>query len=295
MDSANEVYLSTGAFGTKALTEILEICLRRGFRYLELSSGTLYHESMKRSLLAAMPKIQFLVHNYFPTPERPFVLNLASGDAQTLSRSREHCRKAVDLCVELKAPFYSVHAGFCFNAAPAHLGRRQTELERIPKDYAENIFIESLQSLADYAANSNIQIFFENNVLAPFNLTDGKNDLLLAVTPEETLGILEKTRRRNVKLLLDVGHLKVSAVSLGFDAEAAVRAMLGEIAAVHLSDNDGFSDSNQGIKENSWFWESILESPGKLFWVLEAYNLTSEVMTSQINLIEGRIRSVTRN
>ncbi|MBI4432081.1 MAG: sugar phosphate isomerase/epimerase [Candidatus Omnitrophica bacterium] len=285
------IYLSTGAFGKKSVLEIIALCQSRGWKRVELSSAALYDESMLPVVLKAKSHLQFLVHNYFPTPAKPFVLNLASDDADTLEKSRQHCKAAIDLCVLLESPFYSVHSGFCFHAAPEHLGRKQTGLGRISKDTALAIFHESLGMLADYAANRGTGFLFENNVFAPFNRIDGKNELLLAVTADEVLAVLKAVGRKNLGLLLDVAHLKVSAIALGFNAVRAVHELSEAIRAVHLSDNDGSADTNEPLSEDSWFWKPLANHiPPRVPWVLESYRLSPETIAAQIKLINSRLK-----
>ena len=289
------IFLSTGAFGKRSVPEILGLARQNGFQNIELSSGALYQDAMLPEILAAKSELRFLVHNYFPTPEKPFVLNLASDDPETLELSRRHCRKAIDLCVQVGAPFYSVHTGFCFHARPDDLGQKQTELKRISKAAAEEIFIASVTQLADYAAERGIALAIENNVFAPFNLEQGKNNLLLGVTAEELLDIFENADRKNLGLLLDVAHLKVSAKTLGFDPEEFIRQTAPFITAVHLSDNDGTKDNNQPVRTDSWFWKPLLiHKPFNRYWILEAYNLTPEKIAEQIQVIQSKTAALVK-
>ena len=72
--------------------------------------------------------------------------------------------------------------------------------------------------------------------------------------PEETLKIA-KQFPTNVKLLIDVAHLKVSAKTLRFDPQMMLRKCKEYIGGYHLSDNDGMSDSNESFEANAWFWK----------------------------------------
>ena len=105
---------------------------------------------------------------------------------------------------------------------------------------------------------------------------------------------MDRLRRPNVGVLLDVGHLKVSAESLGFSADAAVRTMASHIMALHLSDNDGAQDSNQPIREGSWFWPVLSEvlAGADVTSVLEVYRLTAEEAVAQIGLANRMLDSV---
>ena len=61
----------------------------------------------------------------------------------------------------------------------------------------------------------------------------------------------------DVGLLLDVAHLNVSAQTLGFDREKALRSLSSYAKGYHLGDNDGVTDSNLAVTEDSWFWPGL--------------------------------------
>ena len=133
-----------------------------------------------------------------------------------------------------------------------------------------------------------------NNVASAFNLREGRNDLLLGVTGDDLEELMQVVNMPNVRLLLDVAHLRVSANSLGFDAIAAVKQIAPWIIACHLSDNDGQTDSNQVLTSQSWFWEALAKYlKTKPVWILEVYEITPDVIHEQLNLIRtefGRLR-----
>ncbi len=288
----HNIFVSTGAFQEKSLAGILGCRTTDGCHCIELSSGVEYGARDQMLLKKALDSgsYQFLIHNYFPVPEDPFVLNLASNDQGVLAGSREHCKAAIRLTAELGAPFYSVHCGFCFHAGPEHLGMDQTKLERFPREVAYNIFVESLELLADYATQYGVGLLIENNILAPFNLIDGCNELLLGVTSGDLATILQTVSSDNCGLLLDVGHLRVSANTLGFSPELFLQELGPAVQAIHLSENDGLCDSNQEVSEDSWFWDPLGKTvTQEIVWVLEAYNLSLSSIRSQLALIEKKL------
>lgn len=290
------VFISTGAFGRKSIREILHLAAENGIQNIELSSDACYDESMLPDITSAKKDFRFLVHNYFPTPAQPFVLNLASNDPKILRLSRNHCKRAVDLCARLDAPFYSVHAGFRFHAGPEDLGHELRNLTAFGEDEALGIFVESISELADDAALHGVQIAIENNVLASFNLRSGANELLLGVTGQDLQRILKRINRSNVGILLDVAHLKVSSNALGFDPVSFIQELAPRTLAVHLSDNDGLSDSNQIVTEGSWFWKPLRDYlPRNPFWILEAYGLPLGVIFEQIQIISSQISMIAKS
>jgi sugar phosphate isomerase/epimerase len=272
-----EIFLSSGAFGATSIGGIVDICEHLGFRNVELSSGLPWSERLEEDVIAASGRCRFLVHNYFPAPREPFVLNLAARDATVLERSREHCRRAIRLCGAVGAPLYSVHAGFAFEVDPSRLGRRLADADRYPLSEALTIFVESLRMLCEYGEARRVGVAVENNVVAPMNLIEGRNQLLLGATAEEMLEIRERVAHPGLSALIDVGHLKVTASALGFDAVRCIDLLAEWTSVFHLSDNDGETDENKMFGPDAWFMDVIRKHPGRMK-VVESYGLTVEEM-----------------
>jgi sugar phosphate isomerase/epimerase len=286
----HKIYVSTITFKVKDLSSILKKCRDYEITNLELGFVEKMSESDIQSLnyLSSEMGFHFLIHNYFPLPQESFVLNLAANDERSLSLSLEHCRKAIDLSAALQAPFYSVHAGFCFHAAPEHLGRRIIEARLIPKGDARRIFIRSLQILADYAMEKNIWLAIENHVVEANNLVQGENKYLLGATAEELLDLLSNIKRENVGVLLDVGHLKISANTLGISPRNFIKDLSSKIIALHLHENDGVTDEHNIILRDSWFWEPVNENISKdIYYILEVKGISPEMINNQIQLISS--------
>jgi sugar phosphate isomerase/epimerase len=288
LDDKDKIYVSTNAFKENHFSSIIEICRKYKIQNIELSFVDTVNKKDIEGLsrLCNSMEFQFLIHNYFPLPEEPFVLNLASNHERSLSLSLEHCKKAVDLSAALHAPFYSVHAGFCFSASPEHLGRTITEACLIPKEEARRIFIRSLQNLADYAMEKNVAIAIENHVVEAKNLVKGENQYFLGATAEELLDLLASIQRENVGVLLDVGHLKISANTLGFSPENFIKDLSSKIIALHLHENNGITDEHSIILKDSWFWKPIKENISRdIYCILEVKGLEPEEINAQIQLI----------
>ena len=147
-----------------------------------------------------------------------------------------------------------------------------------------------MKNLGDYSASKGVDLIIENNVVTPFNLIDGENELLLGVTSDELLRILNAAALENLGLLLDVGHLKVSANALGFCPESFIQDTSHMIKAVHLSDNDGQRDTHHSVSQESWFWKPLFDYvPHEITWILEAYNLPLELIIEQVSLISTMV------
>lgn len=281
-----QVYISTGAFKEKSLNSIISECIKHAITNIELSSGIEYDANILQYVeYGYNNNFKYLVHNYFPPAYPPFVLNLASEDNIVLRKSIDHCKKAIDLCELYSVPFFSVHCGFAFHASPTQLGRKLNEVPRFSFEKAEEIFVKSINELCSYSERKSISVLVENNVLAMMNTIDGKNKLLLGVTAEELLRLSESILYSNFGLLIDTGHLNVSANTLKFSREKFLDKVGDKIMVFHLNDNDGLSDSNLLFNSKTWFIPLIKEYRDKTF-VVESYRLEIEQILSGIKIIK---------
>lgn len=281
------VYLSSGAFLTRALGEVLDACRERGVARLELSSGLLPAGDLS-ALEPHLGHIEFLVHNYFPAPAEPFVLNLASANPETLARSKAHCQRAIELAARLGAPFYSVHSGFAFELTPEVLGDplAQRDLERsseVPYSVAYATFLEAVSALAEHAGRHGLDLLIENNVAAPAFLEGRDTNPLLMCGPHELTQFFSDLEAPNVGLLFDTGHAKVSGTAIGFNPAEFLLAVGENVRGFHLSENDGQRDQNLPFDETAWFAPRLREF-AEVPCVIEAYRLEASVAQAQVDL-----------
>lgn len=204
--------------------------------------------------------VHWLVHNYFPAPAEPFVLNLAATDAALLQRSRSFAAAAIRLSAKLGAPFYSVHCGFLANLDTDSLGRKLHYGELCDYETGYSTFVESLQYLLGEVRAAGIRLLIEPNVVAPFNLIAGRNQLLMMAEPAEFKRLLAEISDERLGVLVDLGHLKVSATTLGFAPEDFVAAVADAVGAFHLHDNDGTADQHRPVAPDSWTFNVIRQS-----------------------------------
>jgi sugar phosphate isomerase/epimerase len=215
--------------------------------------------SVNEEDLAQIAEVQcnFLVHNYFPPPQEPFVLNLASQDDDIRQRSLDLVFKALDLTVQLGAPFYSVHAGFITD--PTSFGTTSfvfpMPTSSSEKQAAVTRFKASLEKVSSRAQELSLQTLVENNVC-----TEDLRGKLLFQTADEILGVFHDLSLSNLGLLLDTGHLNVTAHTFDFDRMRFVERVAPYVRAFHISDNDGTEDKGEPVREGSWVLD-VLHRP----------------------------------
>jgi len=219
---------------------------------LEFSSALPYREDMEM-LFQEYPHPK-LVHNYFPAPAIPFVLNLASGDPLIRTQSIEHVLKGLRWSKKGGASFYCAHAGFCIDPKPADLGQKlRQSTDRIDRKKHWKLFLDAIRTILPLAEELGLDFYIENNVTAKMNLNVHGESPLLCSDPHEMQRLIKEINHPRLGILLDTAHLKVSANTLNFSPEKAVKIVTPYVRAVHHSDNAGELDNNQPIEPGYWF------------------------------------------
>jgi sugar phosphate isomerase/epimerase len=195
---------------------------------------------------------EIICHNYFRPANPPFVLNLASDDDELRRRSVNYIKRAISFCDAHDIGLYTFHAGFRVDPTPdlTFYG------ELTDRELAHELFQDSVVELAKYAESRDITLGIENNVIETRHLDAGRDDLLLYCTADDFIELFDTLSAKNVGLLLDVGHLRVAAKTLGFDA-GEFGALSQELVAVHVHENDGRSDRHDPVEESGWALDFI--------------------------------------
>lgn len=274
-------YVSSLAFLGLPIEEIIDVCSKNHFN-LEFSSGIPFQENMENVYLDSI--LHRMSHNYFPAPEVPFVLNLASKNEEIRAKSIQHCKNGLELSKKSNSPFFAAHAGFCIDPNPEELGQKISFSNDFDIKYHQEIFRNSVLELLDFAERLQIDFLIENNVLAPFNF-DKVNPLLCS----DSKGISEFFEEMNhpkLGLLLDTAHLKVSCNTLQLDLEMELRKVVKYVKAIHHSDNNGEIDDNKPISKDYWFLQ-FQEDFNSMVHVLEVKNQSVSEINRQIALLQG--------
>lgn len=286
------VYVSSGAFRSRAIGEVIDDAVRLGVTRVELSSGLAHAPALEHDIRRGMDLgLTFLVHNYFPAPADPKVLNLTAGDPDDLAWSIAHCKRAIDLSVMVGGAFYSLHSGYAAALKAHQLGKPGEQAEAfknaaIDRDAAYGLMIASVREVADYALAKGKSLLLENNVISPVYLSKAPANPLLMTDAAEIVRFMTDVDRPNVGFLIDTGHTKVSGTALGFDPHAFMDAVAPHVRALHLSDNDGREDQNLPFDEAAWFFPRLTDFR-HVPWVLEAYKLDDQVMARQVAMLEA--------
>jgi len=279
------IYISTGGFNKKSVIEVIQLLSKNNIKAFELSGG-IFTDNLESKLKILSNKFEFTVHNYFPPPKKPFVLNLASLNENIYQESVNHIKQSIKLASFIKSPFYSFHAGFLIDPKVKELGKTIKSNNLYDRDKSLKRFIHSIKFLSKYASKYKIKLLVENNVITKSNLSKFKSNPLL-MTDTKSTGEIVENFDENLFFLVDVAHLKVSANTLNFDAREYLEIFKDKIGGYHLSDNNGLVDSNKEISKSSWFWPHLRNDLN--YYTLEVYDQNPKVLFSQLELAQNKV------
>ena len=281
------IYFSTGGFKNYKTEEAINQLIKSGIKKIELS-GTKYSNNNIGILFKNFKKIKFQVHNYFPPPRNPIVLNLASFDEGIYKKTFNHIITALDACKKLGSEFYSFHAGFLCDLKISELGKRVKKKKLQDREKSIKLFISRVNKISKIAKSYNVNLMIENNVLSRNNLENFGTNPFLMCDSSECIKIINNTPD-NVKLLIDVAHLKVSSNSLNFNKEEFLKDCNEITGGYHLSDNNGLSDTNEKFDKDAWFWDYLKKD--KNYYSIEVYNLDSKEIINLYNLTKKKLET----
>ena len=277
------IYASTNCLkNPKNVIKVLEEYEKSEIENVELGS---IHDYFDINLLKKF-NFNYLVHNYFPPPKRPFNLNLSSQKKEIRTKSINLVKNAIDVSCKINSPLYTFHAGFTVD--PPELGKAFPRGKIVSRKIAFDRYIDSLLIIIDYAKSRDIKIAMEPNVVQKFNLIKGKNELCLFADFDEIKELYKIVSRKDVGLLLDLGHTAVTAFWLNYDKDEFVKKCQKNVFAIHISNNDGKKDQHRSLTKNCW-QISKLRPFKSVPIILETMNQTIDGIRKNIKLVNNVI------
>lgn len=281
----NKISISTGGFKKLTGLQAAKYLKKNHISDIELSGGK-YLKDQITKITSLKKTLNLRVHNYFPPSKYPFVINLASNNRKILNKSINHIKKAILLVKKLGGDTYSFHAGFRLDPNFKSLGKKFKKEILISEKKALRIFIRETKKISKFAKKNKVNILIENNVVTKKNLNEFKSNPFLLTNYKDTRNFF-KIMPKNVKLLIDVAHLKVSARTENLDPIKSIKIMNKFVGGYHFSDNNGYKDSNSQIKKDSWFLPYIKKNLN--YYSIEVYNKSPKQLKQQINILNKRL------
>jgi len=285
-------YLSTSCFGNTLVSDAIRNCHNLGTKNIELSAPHKFQNinNLEKELYKYNDNgFFFTLHNYFPTPEKSFVLNLATNDELSMESNLNLIENVKRLCLASKSPLYGIHAGYLRQAKPSNDGMFIFEKESISYSKALNLSVAFVNKIAPSFEELGLKLLIENLFPSP------KIKHSLFCSFEEISEYMSQIPK-SVGILLDLAHMKISSNIYGFNKDLFLESFMMNFAdrlyEVHISDNDGIKDQHLGIKENSWVINAIklIKQDNSLIdleriFCLECHNASTDQITKSLNLI----------
>ena len=193
------IYVSTGYFKNDQAKHTIKLFGENKINNIELSGGKFQKDI--NSYLPTQKKYNFQIHNYFPPPKFPKVINLASGNKKIVNDSIILIKEAIDLCNKVNSKYYSFHAGFLADLSPKDLGKSKKKLKEIPRSIGLDNFLKNVEKVSKYAKKKDVEILLENNVIGRYNFNLFKKNPFLMTDLEDTKLIMNNTPK-NVNLFV---------------------------------------------------------------------------------------------
>ena len=279
------IYLSTGGFQNLTPQSVIQKFNEKGIKSIELSGGKYVDQKKVIKFLKKRNDLNYSLHNYFPVPKKKFVINLASIEKTIFKKTFSNIKKSINISSKLNSKYFSFHGGFLFNPNIKDLGKKFAKVKLQNRKKSMKLFLNRVNLLAEEAKKNNVKILIENNVITKENYKRFNRDPLLLTHPKEIIDFFKKCHK-NVGLLLDVGHLKVSAKTYGFNLFKAHEMLKPYIEGYHLSDNDGLKDSNKEFTKNSWFYNGLKKDVKYIS--IEVYSKNLKKLKSLQHLIKKK-------
>ncbi len=154
------------------------------------------------------------------------------------------------------------------------------------KKKALNNFVKQTKKISKFAKKNKVNILLENNVLTKKNLNRFKSNPFLLTNYNDIQNFF-KLMPKNVRLLIDVAHLKVSAKTEKLDPIKSLKIMNKYVKGYHFSENNGFTDSNRPFNKNAWFLPYIKKNLN--YYSIEVYNESPSKLKNQINILKKKL------
>lgn len=245
------IYVSSSCIRERNIAQVVCRLAENGVQHIELSGGTDYYDGIEYDLKYLKKKFQlrYAFHAYFPPPKVPFVVNLASCNDKIYRQSIEHYEHCIGMMQRLDCKTLSIHAGFLVEINENEVGKKLNKHIIYDESEAYDRFCAAYNYISELCTACGIKLFLENNVLNLENYHQFGYHNYMMMTDYDS--IMKMKGELDFNLLLDLGHLHVSANTLGMDYSKECNALQEYVKWVHVSENNGIYDEHKLLKEDS--------------------------------------------
>jgi len=288
------IYLSTSCFKKKPIDDAIRACGDISNKAVELSAPHPFQslDEIEQILIKYKEAgYSMTLHNYFPPPEKSFVLNMAAKDVESCSSSKDLIYNALGLCKAAGSKVYGIHAGYLASATAGEDGVFKFADQ-------EERYDDSLERATTFVNQVNPAFEEKGVTLLIENLFPARNKKTSLFSTIQEIRDFMKLVPETVGLLLDLGHLNVSSTINKFDRNLFLEEYLDEfgenVMEVHISENNGWKDEHLPLKQNSWQLDALslikkitTKNNFKRIYCLETRNATQEELSKSLNSVKA--------
>lgn len=238
----------------------------------------------------------FLLHNYFPAPKKPIVLNLISKNLKTFKDSKSIIKNAIKISNENSLKFYGFHPGYLSDADINQNGCFIFKKKNFSVSEGIKIFIKRFNKLYEelnLEKKKSCKIALENLFPEP---NGNVNSIMCSYEEIEEILLSKELIDKKVFLIIDLGHLAISSNLLNFDRIKFIEMLLNKfgdkVLEVHISENDEINDLHLGIKKNSWQLDVLKifkKKRNNFIYTLESRNCSINQIKNNVKMIKSKI------
>jgi sugar phosphate isomerase/epimerase len=271
------------------VTNILSDLRQRGITTVELGS-THCHEPDIVSKLRELD-MDYLVHNYFPPPIEPFVVNIASRDSDIRKRSLNHAKRSLSFCAEIGAHLYTFHPGFVSDptgesASTSNYDFQFASHSTDAAEYSESFvwFMEGTRILVEHARREGVALAVESQGSV------AQSGHLLLQRPEEFECFTATFPKEDIGLSVNIGHLNLASRFHDFDPIGFIDRFAERIIALEISHNDGYKDDHAALERDAWYWPVITdERLAGDYKIFEGRNLSIDTAVQMVDWLREAV------
>ena len=294
----NACYLSSSLFRNYKLEDAIIECGNLSNKHVELSAPHPHQsvEEISKILKRFLNDgFSFTLHNYFPPPEKSFVLNIASDEKKTQDLCKKLVDDALNLSVVAKSSVYGLHAGYLSKAKAKDDGMFEFDKETMSYSSALQSSLNFINFFVEKFKKNNVKFLVEN--LFPSLARNSSINCNF-----EQISDLMDSLPKEVGLLLDLGHMNISSKIMEFDRFKFLDKYLNKygdrLSEIHISENSGLKDEHRALDVNSWQYDAIKlisqiktsdQNENKKIYCLESRNAQTDDIKSNLKKINSII------
>jgi sugar phosphate isomerase/epimerase len=298
MNLTNNLYVSTSCIKTdRNLEKCIKELNKKNIFNIEFSGIHNFISSDKIINILKRKKNEksnFIFHNYFPAPKKKIVMNFISRNEKIYHITKNIILNAYKISIKCNIKFYGFHPGYLRDANINSSGFFNFIQEpQMIRGEALDLFIKRYLELNKEIKSNSFSLAIENLFPNPNKTNDS---LMCSFEEIDYIFSNKNISKTNLGIVLDMGHLDISANLLGFSKYDFIKKILNKygdrIYEVHLSANNKIIDQHKRILENSWQIKCLKKFKSRLKEIaitIESRNLNYNQINHDYKMILNKI------